>query len=81
MHGELRRSRKLKVGYFAQHQTDELDLDATPLLIHGARWRRMLNAREAAAPISARFGFEQDKALAPRSASCRAARRRGCCSR
>ncbi|HEV8391638.1 MAG TPA: ABC-F family ATP-binding cassette domain-containing protein [Dongiaceae bacterium] len=32
MHGELRRSRKLKVGYFAQHQTDELDLDATPLL-------------------------------------------------
>jgi ATP-binding cassette subfamily F protein 3 len=28
----LRRSRKLKVGYFAQHQTDELDLDATPLL-------------------------------------------------
>jgi ATP-binding cassette subfamily F protein 3 len=32
MSGELRRSRKLKVGYFAQHQTDELDLDATPLL-------------------------------------------------
>ncbi len=32
MQGELRRSRKLKVGYFAQHQTDELDLDATPLL-------------------------------------------------
>jgi ATP-binding cassette subfamily F protein 3 len=32
MAGELRRSRKLKVGYFAQHQTDELDLEATPLL-------------------------------------------------
>ena len=32
MQGEIRRSRKLKVGYFAQHQTDELDLDATPLL-------------------------------------------------
>jgi ATP-binding cassette subfamily F protein 3 len=32
MKGELRRSRKLKVGYFAQHQTDELDLEATPLL-------------------------------------------------
>jgi ATP-binding cassette, subfamily F, member 3 len=32
MHGDVRRSRKLKVGYFAQHQTDELDLDATPLL-------------------------------------------------
>ena len=27
----MRKSRKLKVGYFAQHQTDELDLDATPL--------------------------------------------------
>src|SRR5262245_35912599 len=32
MAGEMRRSRKLKVGYFAQHQTDELDLEATPLL-------------------------------------------------
>ncbi|MEZ5829753.1 MAG: ABC-F family ATP-binding cassette domain-containing protein [Dongiaceae bacterium] len=32
MNGEIRRSRKLKVGYFAQHQTDELDLEATPLL-------------------------------------------------
>jgi ATP-binding cassette, subfamily F, member 3 len=32
MAGDIRRSRKLKVGYFAQHQTDELDLEATPLL-------------------------------------------------
>src|SRR6266446_6769902 len=29
--GSMRRSPKLKVGYFAQHQQDELDLTATPL--------------------------------------------------
>src|SRR5215469_102123 len=29
--GQLRRSPKLKIGYFAQHQQDELDLAATPL--------------------------------------------------
>ncbi len=31
MAGNVRRSPKLKVGYFAQHQQDELDLAATPL--------------------------------------------------
>jgi ATP-binding cassette subfamily F protein 3 len=30
--GAIRRSPKLKIGYFAQHQQDELDLAATPLL-------------------------------------------------
>jgi ATP-binding cassette, subfamily F, member 3 len=31
MTGAIRRSPKLKIGYFAQHQQDELDLAATPL--------------------------------------------------
>jgi ATP-binding cassette subfamily F protein 3 len=31
MAGAIRRSPKLKIGYFAQHQQDELDLAATPL--------------------------------------------------
>jgi ATP-binding cassette subfamily F protein 3 len=29
--GQIRRSSKLRIGYFAQHQVDELDLDETPL--------------------------------------------------
>ena len=32
MAGEVNRSGKLRVGYFAQHQTDELDVAATPLV-------------------------------------------------
>jgi ATP-binding cassette subfamily F protein 3 len=31
LRGEMRRGPKLRVGYFAQHQTDELDLDETPI--------------------------------------------------
>ncbi|WP_114391851.1 ABC-F family ATP-binding cassette domain-containing protein [Oleisolibacter albus] len=31
MAGEIRRSGKLRVGYFAQHQADELNLDWTPI--------------------------------------------------
>jgi ATP-binding cassette subfamily F protein 3 len=67
MSGELRRSRKLKVGYFAQHQTDELDLDATPLL-----------SMERVAP---KLTPETCSARTPRSAASPAARKRGCCSR
>ncbi|MFO1106229.1 MAG: ABC-F family ATP-binding cassette domain-containing protein [Amaricoccus sp.] len=38
MHGRKLASSKLRVGYFAQHQVDELDLDETPLQ-HIARLR------------------------------------------
>jgi ATP-binding cassette subfamily F protein 3 len=31
MHGEIKRGPKLKVGYFAQHQTDELTMEETPI--------------------------------------------------
>ncbi len=31
--GELIKPRKLRIGYFAQHQVDELDLDATPVAL------------------------------------------------
>ena len=36
MAGEMRASRKLKVGYFAQHQTDELDLRGDAAAVDGA---------------------------------------------
>jgi ATP-binding cassette subfamily F protein 3 len=60
MHGELRRSRKLKVGYFVQHQTDELDLDATPLLSM-ERAAPKLNAEKCRAHL-AQFGLDVQRA-------------------
>lgn len=53
MEGKLVRSGKLRVGYFAQHQVDELSLDETPL----AHIRR-LRPNEAPARLRARLaGF------------------------
>ena len=58
--GEMRRSPKLKVGYFAQHQTDELVLDETPV-DHMAR-----ALPQATPPVVrgqlARFGLDADRA-------------------
>ncbi len=60
MSGEMRRSPRLKVGYFAQHQTDELVLDETPV-------HHMARALPQALPPQvrsqlARFGLDADKA-------------------
>ncbi|RMD62010.1 MAG: ABC transporter ATP-binding protein [Alphaproteobacteria bacterium] len=53
--GEVRRSRKLNVGYFAQDQADELDLTATPLALMA---RAMPQANETAVRAHlGRFGF------------------------
>ncbi|MBV8913560.1 MAG: ABC-F family ATP-binding cassette domain-containing protein [Acetobacteraceae bacterium] len=58
--GEIRRSPGLKVGYFAQHQTDELVLDETPV-DHMAR-----ALPKAPPPVVrsqlARFGLDADRA-------------------
>ncbi len=61
MTGGLRRSAKLKVGYFAQHQGDELDLNATPLAILERLMPGVLEQKRRA--HLGRFGFSQDKAL------------------
>jgi ATP-binding cassette, subfamily F, member 3 len=58
--GRIFRSKKLKVGYFSQHQMDELVPQETPFA-HAAR------AMDAASPEKVRthlgrFGFSQDKA-------------------
>jgi ATPase components of ABC transporters with duplicated ATPase domains len=58
--GELRRSAKLKVGYFAQHQTEELVPAHTPYQHMAAL---MKDAPEAKVRAQlGRFGFEQDRA-------------------
>jgi len=58
--GEMRRSPGLRAGYFAQHQTDELVLDETPI-------HHMARALPGAAPTQvrsqlARFGLDADRA-------------------
>ena len=61
--GEMRRGPKLRVGYFAQHQTDELVTDETPI-------DHMARALPRAAPVAvrgqlARFGLDAARAETP----------------
>jgi ATP-binding cassette, subfamily F, member 3 len=60
MAGELRRGPKLGVGYFAQHQTDELVRDETSLAHMNAALPRATE-KEARAQL-ARFGLDADRA-------------------
>ena len=60
MDGQVRRSGKLKVGYFAQHQQDELDLDATAI-DHMARLRPKETETQWRSHV-ARFGLAQERA-------------------
>jgi ATP-binding cassette subfamily F protein 3 len=63
MSGQMRRGGKLRVGYFAQHQEDDLVMNETPV----AHMTRALP--KAAPPIVraqlARFGLDADRALTP----------------
>ncbi len=61
--GEMRRAPKLRVGYFAQHQTDELVLDETPVL-HMARALPRALPPQVRAQL-ARFGLDADRADTP----------------
>jgi ATP-binding cassette subfamily F protein 3 len=58
--GEVRKSSKLKVGYFAQHQTDELDPNLTAVAQARAWMPNELEVRVRA--HLGRFGFPQQKA-------------------
>jgi ATP-binding cassette subfamily F protein 3 len=58
--GKLVKSSKLRVGYFAQDQAEELDLEATPLA-HMARLMPLATPAKQRAQLG-RFGFGQDKA-------------------
>ena len=59
-HGELVKSGKLKIGYFAQFQTDELDVTKTPYQIMQEAMIGLHESRVRAA--LGRFGFDKDKA-------------------
>ncbi len=58
--GEVRRSKTLKVGYFAQHQTDELVLSETPV-DHMARALPRATPPQVRSQL-ARFGLDADRA-------------------
>ena len=62
MHGTMRKSPQARVGYFAQHQTDELDLDATPLQLIGrlAPHAERAEAARPSRPLRLRAGQGAD---------------------
>ena len=61
MDGKLTKSGKLKIGYFAQHQTDELPLDMTPVEFMSPKFPDYREPQVRA--YLARFGLTQEKAL------------------
>ena len=63
MSGEMRRGPKLKVGYFAQHQTDELVMDENPV-DHMTRALPRANPSQVRGQL-ARFGLDADRADTP----------------
>lgn len=63
MAGRLHRSSKLRVGYFAQHQADELDMRATGLIELTRRLETLPPSRVRA--HLGRFGFEGERAETP----------------
>ncbi len=60
MEGKLRKSSKLRIGYFAQHQTEELVMEQTPY-DHAARAMPMATIAKVRAHLG-RFGFSGEKA-------------------
>jgi ATP-binding cassette, subfamily F, member 3 len=61
--GEMRRGPKLRVGYFAQHQTDELVEQENPI-DHMARALPRANPNQVRSQL-ARFGLDADRAETP----------------
>ena len=59
--GEVNKSGKLRVGYFAQHQTEELDFSVTPIVELARRRPPGTPEREVRGHLGA-FGFSQKRA-------------------
>lgn len=58
--GEIHKSAKIKVGYFAQFQTDELDVTLTPFAIMQAAMQEGSEVKVRS--MLSRFGFDKHKA-------------------
>jgi len=62
-HGERETAKDLRVGYFAQHQLEQLNPDASPV-DHLKKIDRFISDKEARAFLGG-FGFQGEMALAP----------------
>jgi len=60
MGGEINKSAKLKIGYFAQFQTDELDINLTPFETLKAAMEEVSEVKVRA--MLSQFGFDKHKA-------------------
>lgn len=58
--GEIHKSGKLKIGYFAQFQTDELDVNLTPFQTMQQAMKNLPEPKVRA--VLGKFGFDKDKA-------------------
>lgn len=67
MRGEIHRDRRLKVGYFAQHQAEELNLDGTPLTHMQNALGTKATETQCRAQL-ARFGLDEERATTKISA-------------
>lgn len=61
LEGQLHKSAKLKIGYFAQFQTDELNISLTPLQVMKEAMKDIPESKVRAA--LGRFGFGKEKVL------------------
>jgi ATP-binding cassette subfamily F protein 3 len=61
MRGEIHRDRRLKVGYFAQHQAEEFDLSGTPLSHMQQALGTKATETQCRAQL-ARFGLDEERA-------------------
>jgi ATP-binding cassette subfamily F protein 3 len=59
MKGDVRRNGKLRIGYFAQHQSDELEVNSTPYIALKNAVEQMEEHKVRA--ILGKFGFNKDK--------------------
>jgi ATP-binding cassette, subfamily F, member 3 len=59
MEGDVRQSSKIRIGYFAQHQTEELDMDATALVLMERAAPKLIPEKRRG--HLGRFGFGADK--------------------
>ena len=79
--GKVRRSRKLRIGYFSQDQEESLDYEGDAVRAHEPRARTRRAGEPKVRAQLGRFGFSRERGRPQGRRCCRAARRPACCWR